>query len=237
MIFSDFFKALGQLGDRRFRRVLWQGIGLSLLLLFGIYAAVLGVISWFAPETVTMPWIGPVNWVDNLISGASILLMLAASVFLMVPVAAVFTSLFLDGVADAVEARHYPGVGPVAPVNWGEALKDSARFLGILVLANLAALVLYLMLPPAAPLIFWALNGYLLGREYFQLVAMRHLGRDQAKQLWRANSGQVWLAGAMMALPLSIPLVNLLVPILGAATFTHLFHRLYGKGFKSSQAR
>ena len=30
----------------------------------------------------------------------------------------------------------------------------------------------------------------------------------------------------LMALPLSIPLVNLVIPILGAATFTHLFHRL-----------
>ena len=35
-----------------------------------------------------------------------------------------------------------------------------------------------------------------------------------------------WLAGTLMAAPLSIPLVNLLVPVLGVATFTHLFHRL-----------
>jgi hypothetical protein len=29
-----------------------------------------------------------------------------------------------------------------------------------------------------------------------------------------------------MAAPLSIPVVNLLVPVLGVATFTHIFHRL-----------
>jgi uncharacterized protein involved in cysteine biosynthesis len=29
-----------------------------------------------------------------------------------------------------------------------------------------------------------------------------------------------------MAVPLSIPLVNLIVPVLGAAVFTHTYHRL-----------
>jgi len=39
---------------------------------------------------------------------------------------------------------------------------------------------------------------------------------------------QIWIAGTLMAAPLSIPLVNLLIPLLGAATFTHMFHRLNG---------
>jgi uncharacterized protein involved in cysteine biosynthesis len=43
------------------------------------------------------------------------------------------------------------------------------------------------------------------------------------------SSGKVWLAGILMAAPLSIPLVNLVIPVLGVATFTHLFHRLAGK--------
>jgi len=32
-----------------------------------------------------------------------------------------------------------------------------------------------------------------------------------------------------MAVPLTFPLINLIIPILGAATFTHLFHRLAQK--------
>jgi uncharacterized protein involved in cysteine biosynthesis len=50
----------------------------------------------------------------------------------------------------------------------------------------------------------------------------------EARQLRRRHGWQIWLAGALMAIPLTIPVVNLVVPILGAATFTHLFHRLAG---------
>ena len=82
------------------------------------------------------------------------------------------------------------------------------------------------MLPLFALPIFFALNGYLLGREYFQIAVTRRIGRANAKTLRKTHSGKIWLAGCLMALPLSIPLVNVVIPILGAATFTHLFHRL-----------
>jgi uncharacterized protein involved in cysteine biosynthesis len=153
-------------------------------------------------------------------------LMLVLSVFLMVPVASAFTGIFLDDVTDAVEARHYAELGPAPKVPFAAALRDSAGFLGVVVAANLAALVPYLLLAPLAPLIFVALNGNLLGREYFQLIAMRRLGRDGARAARKRNAGTIWLAGAVMALPLAVPVVNLLVPVIGAAAFTHLFHRL-----------
>lgn len=232
MILSDFAKAIGQLTDPRFRRVLWLGLGLTLALLVGAYAAVLWIVSLFAPETVSLPWIGEVTWVNDLISGASILLMMVLSVFLMVPVASAFTSLFLDDVAQAVEDRHYPALPPVQPIDWLDGLTDTLRFLGLIITANLLAFLLYalmaltIVLAPFAPMVFWSLNGYLLGREYFQLVAARRMAPKDARALFRRHSGTVWLAGVLMTMPLSVPLVNLLVPIIGAATFTHLFHRL-----------
>ncbi|MCB1374114.1 MAG: EI24 domain-containing protein, partial [Rhodobacteraceae bacterium] len=84
----------------------------------------------------------------------------------------------------------------------------------------------YLLLPPLAPFVFWLVNGFLLGREYFQLVAMRRLGPEGAARLRRANAGRIWLAGTAMAVPLSVPVLNLLVPILGVAVFTHQLHRM-----------
>ena len=46
MIFADFFKAVAQLPDPRFRRVLWLGIGLTIALLVGAYAGLLWLIEW-----------------------------------------------------------------------------------------------------------------------------------------------------------------------------------------------
>lgn len=228
MILSDFLKALGQLHDRRFLRVVATGVLLSLGLLVAVYAAVAGLIGWLVPDSFTLPWIGEVTWVENLLGWGSLVLMLVLSVFLMVPVASAFTGIFLEDVAEAVEARHYPALPAARPLPWAEAAGESLRFLGVILVANLLALVLYVLSGPFAPLVFWAVNGYLLGREYFQMAAMRRLGRAEARALRRRHGGQILAAGLMMAVPLTLPLVNLLVPVLGAATFTHLFHRLNG---------
>ncbi|WP_147127352.1 EI24 domain-containing protein [Shimia ponticola] len=226
MILRAFFLALGQLNDSRFRGVLFRGIGLTIVLLVAVYAAFLWLIEWAFGEGTTLPLIGEVTWVGDLLSFGSIFVMLLLSIFLMVPVASAITSLFLDEVAEAVEDVHYRDVARPRRVSFWDGLRDTVNFLGVLIGANLAALILYAFFPPAAPFIFLGMNGFLLGREYFQVTAMRHLGRDGAKKMREEFRVTIWIAGCLMAFPLTIPLVNLLVPVIGAATFTHLYHQL-----------
>lgn len=226
MIFSDFTRALGQIGDPRFRRVLLLGVGLALALLVGVYAGMLFLIEWLAPASIDIPLVGPVGGLDTLLSIGSALLMVGLSIFLMVPVAALFSGLFLEDVAQAVEDRHYPTLPPVPRLKLSDSLIDAVNFFGLLVMANVLALLLYPFAGPLVPVVFWAVNGFLLGREYFTLVAMRRLGRKGAKALRARHNGAIWLAGTLMAAPLSFPLVNLFIPVLGVATFTHMFHRL-----------
>lgn len=228
MIFSSFFKALAQIGDARFRRVLWLGVGLTFALLVAVYAGFLWLINVAFGDGVTLPILGEVNWLNDLLGWSSLFLMLVLSVFLMVPVASAITSMFLDDVAQAVEDRHYPQLPKAPSVPFWEALRDTVNFLGVLIAANTVALLLYLVLPFASIFIFWALNGFLLGQEYFQLAAMRRIGREAARDLRRRHWLTVWAAGTLMAIPLSVPLLNLFIPILGAATFTHIYHRVRG---------
>ncbi|SEM23111.1 Uncharacterized protein involved in cysteine biosynthesis [Roseovarius azorensis] len=229
MIFASFLKAVGQVGDPRFRRVLILGVGLTLALLIAVYAAVLWVIQWTVGDSTSLPLLGEVTWLGDLLSAGSLLVMLMLSVFLMVPVASAITSMFLDEVAQAVEDRHYPGLPPAPNVPFGEALRDTVNFLGVIIGANILALFLYVILSPFALFIFWGLNGYLLGMEYFQLAAMRRVGRAEARALRRRHRMTIWAAGVLMAMPLSVPLVNLLIPILGAATFTHIHHAIQSR--------
>ena len=230
MIFASFFKALGQIGDPRFRRVMGLGVLLALALLAAVYAGFLVLINSFVPGTIDLIFVGPITGIDALLGWGSLFLMLGLSVFLMVPVASAFSGLFLEDIADAVEDRHYPGLPPVTPVRLGDSLVDSLNFLGLVIAANVLALVLYIFAGPFIPVVFWAVNGWLLGREYFTLVATRRIGRERAKALRAQNSGRIWLAGILMAAPLSVPLVNLAIPVLGVATFTHLFHRMASRG-------
>lgn len=232
MIPGSVLAAIAQLGDSRFRSVLLKGLGITIGIFVAIYVLFVQGVGWFMGDGVTLPWIGTVTWVDDAISWGAIPLMLLLSVFLMVPVASAVTGLFLDDVAQAVEDRHYPGLPPANNPSLMENIRDSLAFLGVLIVANIIALVLYLMFAPLAPFIFWGLNGFLLGREYFTLAAIRRVGREGAARLRKRYLPAIWIAGVLMAVPLTVPLVNLFVPILGAATFTHLFHRLEARAAK-----
>jgi uncharacterized protein involved in cysteine biosynthesis len=230
MIFGAFLQALGQLGDRRFRRVVGLGVLLALALLFAMYVLFLQAIWWLSPETVVLPVIGPVSGVETFLGWASLFLMIGLSVFLMVPVASAFAGFFLEDVTDAVEDRHYPNLPPATPLTLGEGLRQSVNFLGVVIAVNLGALFLYPFVGPGIPLVFWAINGFLLGREYFSLVALRRLPPHEVKAMRRRNRWTLWIAGTLMAAPLSVPILNLVIPVLGVATFTHLYHRLANAG-------
>ncbi len=226
MIISAFLSAIAQMSDKRFRSVLLRGVGLAIAILFAISSLFIWGVGFFVGDAVSLPWIGEVQWLDNVLSWAMVPLMIILSIFLMVPVASAITSIFLDDVAQAVEDRHYSGLPPASEVSMSDGLRDTVSFLGVMIAANLVALILYMIFAPLAPFIFWALNGFLLGREYFTLAAMRRVGRVEAKKLRKRHMLTIWAAGVLMAMPLSIPLVNLFIPVLGAATFTHIFHRL-----------
>lgn len=226
MIFGDFFKAVAQLNDRAFNRVLLLGIGLTIALLVALYVGWLALVDAYVGGPVVLPLIGELTWISSLLDWGGLALILLMSVFLMIPVTSAITSFFLEDVADAVEAKHYPTLMPAPATPFTEALLDSFVFFGVLIGANILAFFAYAILPFFAVPIFYALNGFLLGREYFTIAAMRREGREGAREMRREFLPQIWFAGILMALPLTIPLFNLLVPILGAATFTHLYHRL-----------
>ena len=222
MIFDAFGSALGQLGDRRFVFVVLKSVLLTIL---ALAMFTLGI-QWVLPETISLPWIGEVSWLGWALDRAVILAMIVGSIFLMVPIATIVIGLFLEEVADAVEDVHYPDAKVTNPIGWWLGLTEGAQFLLILIGVNIIALIFYLIFAPLAPVIFIVVNGILLGREYAQLVAMRHVGRKGAKAFRAKNRLTIWVAGMLMAVPLMVPIANLLVPVFGVATYTHLYHRL-----------
>lgn len=226
MILTAFSRAVGQLSDRRFLGVVGLGVGLTVALLVAFYLGFVALVGWLVPDAFSLPWIGEITWVDNALGWAAVPLFLLLSVFLMVPVASAFMGIFLEQVADAVEDRHYPHLPPARPIGLLEGIADGARFLGVVIAVNLVALIAYLLFAPIAPLLFWAVNGLLLGREYAQLVALRRSDAAGARAFRRRHRGLLFAAGVLMAVPLTIPVINLLVPVLGAAVFTHLYHML-----------
>jgi CysZ protein len=216
MILTCFGRALAQLSDRRLRAILWRSVRWAALVLFVSTLAIFWLIT---------AWFDTSRWFIDLARWGVLAALTLISLVLMLPVASAITSVFLDDVAHSVEARYYPALPDATPMSVVDGLRDTLGFLGVMIAANLLAIIVYLVLPFAAVVIFYAMNGYLLGREYFQLAAARRIGRAAARRLHRDHWLTIWLAGCLMALPLSLPVINLVVPILGAATFTHLYHR------------
>ena len=226
MILSDFLKSVAQFDDPKFRRVLSRGMGLTIVLLIAACLLVNFGINQLLSSAWAANMIGDQSWLGALINVGGVLFTIALSIWLMVPVTSAIIALFLDEVAQAVEARHYPHLPKQTATKLQDQILVGIRFLGILLLANIGALILSMIVPLLAPFVFWATNGYLMGREYFQMAAMRRMPRAQAQELYQRHQGSIWTAGILIAIPMSIPLVGLFIPILGAATFTHQFERL-----------
>ncbi len=227
---NDIARALGQLGDPRFMGAVLKALGVTIGILLAASWALFALFGWLLPDSFSLPWIGAISLTADWLSWAGILLLTVASVFLMLPVAFVCVGFFLDDIVDAVEAKHYPHLSPAPRLSIPAAMREAVSLLALVILVNALALVVYLVSTVAAPFVFWAVNGFLLGREYFQLVAERRAGRKPAGALRKANRGQVWALGVLLAVPLSVPVINLLVPVLGVAAYTHMFHRVNRQG-------
>lgn len=214
------YKAFAQLGDPRLRRILKIGVAAALscwIALALAAAAVLRNVQWFEN-----------TWAET---GADAALGLTALVLPMLffSVLATFVmSFWLDDVADIVEAEHYPQLGPAREMGWAEILGLAARFLLVMGLITIVAAPFYLALLffGLGIILNYAVNGYLLGREYFEMVAARRMEPQSMRMVFRNNLGRLWLCGAVINLLFQIPLLNLTAPVVAAAFMVHVVQSL-----------
>lgn len=223
----DILLAIGQLGDRRFLRVFGLSI-LGTIVLLAMFLWLWGVAIDFIPAWSFTLFGLEIGFLDEAAGVFGWILGSVAALFLMFPVASVFIGFFLEEIAAAVEARHYPDLPETSGMSFGDILLDGLLFTGALIAANLAALIVYPFAGPLAPFLFLGVNGWLLGRQYFELAAGRRIGARPARAMRREQGSTVLTGGLLMALGLAIPVVNLAVPVLGAAAFTHAYHRAVG---------
>ncbi|MDP2620163.1 MAG: sulfate transporter family protein [Hyphomicrobiales bacterium] len=218
-------KAINQVLSPPFRNVLWRSLGLTLALLVVIWLALQAMLGHF----LTLPYL----WLDAAIAVFAGLGLLVGMAFLVGPITSLVAGLFLDEIAAHVEASDYPDDPPGRDLPVARSLMLSAKFAVVVVLVNIGALLL-LLLPGINLVVFLVANGYLIGREYFELAALRHLPQAEAKRLRRTNRVQVFLGGLMIAGLLAVPLLNLLTPLFATAFMVHLFKRVQGAGDQGS---
>ncbi|BDA82517.1 cysteine biosynthesis protein [Aureimonas sp. SA4125] len=228
MILVSASRAIADIFTAPFRAALWKSLGLTLAVLVALWFALsAGFETWLLPMLTgffpDMPaWIDSLGSLAGWVAGLALAVLLA---FLIGPISAVIASLFLDDVAEVVERESYPAVRPGEAMPFVAGLVMSVKFFGIVILGNLAALFL-LLIPGINLAAFFLVNGYLLGREYFEFAALRYRPEVEAKALRRRHAGTVFLAGLVIAAFLAVPFLNLLTPLFAAAMMVHLHQRV-----------
>ena len=213
---ADLLKAVAQLSDRRFRRVVLFSCLLAALLL-----ALLAAGAGWALGRLT-----GIGWLDIAAGFAGGIAAFAAAAMLFPAAAAALQGLFLESAVRAVEARHYSNLGPPNAQGWGETLRQTLFFVGAALGLNLLLLPVWLFVPPLGLLLFWLGNGWLCGREYFEAAALRRLDPEAARTLRRRYRYRIWFAGIVVAWLMTVPFVNLAAPAIGTAFMLHRFERL-----------
>jgi CysZ protein len=227
-------KALSQMFTPALRHVLLKAVGLALVLI-----VIIGILmqrllaawaetgaNWAEQATGVAPhavW-SALAWVLSIMASLGII---TGALFLMPVVTAFVGSFFVDEVAEAVEHEYYPAEPPGRALPFLRALIEGVSFAALALMVYLCALPFILFAGLGVIILFLA-NSYLLGREYFELAAMRFRSPQDAKALRKSNTIYIFLAGMFVAVFVSIPVVNLATPIFAMAFMVHVHKKLSG---------
>ena len=224
--------AVAQLGDPRLRAVIWQSLGLSLVLQIAI-----GALAWWALQRYAHVDVG---WLNTLVQWAGGAAVVVLSLMLFPASFGIVVSIFLERIADIVESTHYPELGPARGISVWTGIWTGLVFLVAVIVLNLVMLPFYILALFVAGLgavLFYAINGWLAARMYYEQVALRRMIPAEVKAWRKANVWPLWLTGIVTVFLGTIPVLNLIVPVLGTAAMVHVAQTLRPPPFRSPAPR
>ena len=225
-------KALSQILSPPMRSILWRSIALALVLISVLAIGLQRLLSWFASsgEGWAEAMLGPsfhtplnvLSWIVSIAAGFGVVF---GAIFLMPAITSLVASVFVDEVADHVEREYYPSEAPGTALPLGIAMTEGVKTALLTILVYLIALP-FVFVAGAGFIAFFIATAWLLGREYFELAAMRFRPPAEAKAMRRDNAAIVFAAGLVIAAFVSIPIVNLATPLFAMALMVHTHKRL-----------
>src|ERR1700760_1972563 len=227
-------RALSQILSPPMRSILWRSIGLALVLIVVLAIGLQRLLSWLATsgEIWLEALLGPsfqssLNVLAWIVSIAASLGIVFGAVLLMPAITSLLASLFVDEVADHVEREDYPAERRGVALPLSIAIIQGVKTAPLTILVYLIALP-FVLFAGAGFIIFFIATAWLLGREYFELAAMRFRPPHEAKAMRKDNAAAIFTAGLVIAAFVSIPIVNLATPLFGMAMMVHMHKRLSG---------
>jgi CysZ protein len=214
---QDALDSLSDIFSPPFRGVMIKSVALTIGVL---------VLGGFALDRLALHFVSVSNgWLAAAIAIAIGLGVVAGLVLLAAPTTSLVASFFFDEIAAIVEREVDPDGPPGRALSIWEGTVASLRFAALTLAVMLAALIV-LFLPGVGFAAWFAANAYLLGREYFELAAMRFRPAPEARAMRQYFAGPVFMAGLIVAAFVSVPILNLATPLFAAALMARLHKRL-----------
>lgn len=215
-MFDAALAALREIFSPPFRNVLLKSLGMTFLFL---------ALAWVGLDKLALSYVA-VNhpWLQLVLTYATGLGLFVFLAFLIGPISVLVAGLFLDDLADAVEADLYAPDSRGRAIPASQAIIMGVRFAFVAAGVNLLALLL-LLVPGVNAVAFLFANAYLLGREYFLFAATRFRPLAEASALRRRYAPQLFIAGLFIAAFVATPGLNVLTPLFGVA-FMSRIHKM-----------
>ena len=221
-VISSFFKTFQQIKDPKIIKALTFATLLTFLSI--LLAVTLGVtlLDYFLDlfsETL-QSWLGQgEGWFRGMAQFMGGTLILIISYFFFAGIHGAFVGIFIDDILDAIRQKHYPDISWENAPSLLSSLSFSLRILALTFFLNLIASPLFILgwfIPPIGLTMQILLNGYLLGKEYGQLVEFRI-----SKQASLNTTPKYFRNGIIASSIWIIPFLNLLAPILLTGSVLH----------------
>jgi CysZ protein len=226
-MFQSIAKAFSDVLDMRMIKVLITCFILSFI--------VLGLMIYGSMWAVAHTTLFSNPFYETMIDWAGRGLAVIVAWFLFPAVAGIITSFRLESVIEVVEEINYPDVPKPRSQPMWEIIVEAIKLTVLMVVFNLIAMPIYIPLwfLGLGMILYYALNGYLLGREYFDMVAIRRLEPKALEKFRREHRGTMLKAGVVLALGFTIPFLNMIMPVIGVSFMVHVFESLQIKTKKA----
>ncbi|MBP9694111.1 MAG: EI24 domain-containing protein [Alphaproteobacteria bacterium] len=207
-----FLRSLSQLFDLKILTIIFKSIFLAVLVFIISIFLLHSSLKYLIELTTDNQWFSYLSYIGDI--G-----FLGLSVFLFPAVFIFVSSFYFPQVMNRVEKVYYPSLKANESALHVELWSALKLFLLVL-FVNLLALPFYII-PVINIFVYFAVNGFLLGREYFEMAALRYYEPGEIKRLHVLHRTPKFMLGLCFAFLGWAPLVNLLSPTFAVLLMSH----------------
>lgn len=218
-MFSELKKAIKDVFSNKIKDLIWKSVLLALfvfvLLFFGFSYAMSFI------ELTDMPKVQKTVEILGYIVFFIMSLMLFPSVLTLI------SGFFIDSIVDRTAKENNIRTLRNVPLSESLAISGILAIKGVAVSTALIPVTMLLSWIPFMNffpvLLYYGINGRLLAKEYFFAIALRYMDKTQADELFNRYRSYWIKAGVIIAVFMTIPLINTISPLVAMTFMQRLF--------------